>query len=142
MGPLLVAPTASSQILGAGKWQAGAAGVVVIPEKWGLLATLVTYQHSFAGDSSRPDISLMTVQPIVTYNLPQGFDLRSTAVWNFEFINYRSDIPVGAGIGKVWSFPGGSTINAFVEPQYSVFRSGVGVPEWQIYGGINLQFPL
>jgi len=65
VGPLLAAPTAASRNTGAGKWQAGAAGVAVAPP-WGLLAGLVTYQHSFAGDDSCPTAQIITAQPIVT----------------------------------------------------------------------------
>ena len=44
---------------------------------------------------------LLTAQPIVFYNLPQGFYLRSSGVWNFDFQNNLGDIPVGLGAGKV-----------------------------------------
>jgi hypothetical protein len=85
---------------------------------------------------------LITAQPLITYNLPQGFYLRSTGVWTFDLGNHVSYIPVGLGVGKVWTFGHGNTINAFLEPQYSIFRSGVGVPTWQIFAGINFQFTL
>jgi hypothetical protein len=141
-GPLVVAPTAGSRNLGAGKWQAGGAAVAVAPEKWGLLAGLVTYQHSFAGDDSRPTAQVATVQPIITYNLPDGFYLRSTGTWTFDLGNHTTDVPVGFGGGKVWTFGHGNTVNAFVEPQYAIFHSGIGVPDWQIFAGINFQFAL
>lgn len=142
IGPLLVAPTASSRTLRAGKWQAGAAGARWPPQISGLLALLVTYQNSFAGTPSRPESSLLTAQPIVTYNLRQGWYLRSTGTWNFDFIDHTDYIPVGFGIGKVWLLGGGITLNAFVEPQYSVLRSGVEATVWQMFGGVNFQFPL
>jgi hypothetical protein len=34
IGPLIAAPIASNRSLGTGKWQAGAAGVVVVPKDW------------------------------------------------------------------------------------------------------------
>ncbi len=142
IGPLLVAPTASSRSLGAGKWQAGLAGVAVAPQHWGILAALVTWQHSFAGDDLRPTTQVLTAQPILTYNLPHGFYLRSSGIWTFDFGNHTSVVPVGLGAGKVWAFGHGNTVNAFVEPQYSVIRSGVGVPTWQVFAGLNLQFAI
>ena len=114
----------------------------VAPQPWGLLAGLVTYQHSFAGDDSRPTAQIITAQPIVTYNLPDGFYLRSSGTWTFDLGNHTSVIPVGFGAGKVWSFGNGNTINAFLEPQYSVIHSGVGVPVWQFFAGVNLQFAI
>ncbi|KJF66367.1 hypothetical protein [Rhizobium nepotum] len=141
-GPLLVLPTATDKSLGSGKWQAGAAGVAVAPQSWGLLGGLVTYQTSFAGVSDRDDVNLATIQPIVNINLSDGWYLRSSANWNFNLENGNSYIPVGAGIGKVFQLDKGITMNAFVEPQYTVWHDGAGAPEWQIFAGVNFQFPV
>jgi len=54
VGPLIAAPTARSEAYGSGKWQAGAAGIVLKPFNWGLLGVLINYQHSFSGNSSSP----------------------------------------------------------------------------------------
>lgn len=107
------------------------------PQPWGLLAGLVTYRHSFAGDDSRPTAQVITAQPIVTYNLPDGFYLRSSGTWTFDLGNHTLGDPVGLGAGKVWTFGRGNTVNAFVEPQYSVIHSGVGLPVWQTSPGIS-----
>jgi hypothetical protein len=139
VGPLFVAPTATDRFTGAGRWQAGAAGAAVAPQSWGLLGGLVTYQHSFADNFGRDPTSLLTAQPIVFYNLPQGFHLRSSGVWNFDFQNDLGYIPVRLGAGKVMRV-GNVTVNAFVEPQYTVFKYGEQVPHWQIYAGLNFQF--
>ncbi len=138
-GPLFVAPTATDRFTGAGRWQAGAAGAAVAPQSWGLVGGLVTYQHSFADDFGREQTSLLTAQPIVFYNLPQGWYLRSSAIWNFDFENNLGYVPVGLGAGKVMQM-GKTTVNLFVEPQYTVFKYGEQVPHWQIYAGLNLQF--
>lgn len=139
-GPLLVAPTATDDLLGAGKWQAGAAAVVIAPQRWGLLGGLVTYQASFAGDDDREDVSLVTLQPIVNFNLFDGFYLRSTAIWNFDIEGGDYSIPIG--FGKVIPINDKVTMNAFIEPQYSVFSHGSGQPEWQIFAGVNFQFSI
>src|SRR5208282_3561444 len=65
VGPLISAPTARGEAYGSGKWQAGAAGLVVAPHDWGLLALVATYQHSFSGNSSSPVGQLTSVQPFV-----------------------------------------------------------------------------
>ncbi|MDK4700898.1 hypothetical protein PH562_01520 [Rhizobium sp. CNPSo 4062] len=141
-GPLVVLPTATDTQLGNGKWQAGAAGIVVAPQDWGLLAGLVTYQASFAGKEDREDVNLMTFQPIVNFNLKDGWYLRSSATWNFNLENGSSYIPVGLGAGKVIPLQNGATMNAFIEPQYTVWNDGAGAPRWQIFAGLNFQFPI
>src|SRR3984957_17121063 len=65
VGPLISAPTARGEAYGSGKWQAGAAGLVVAPRNWGILALVATYQHSFSGNSSSPVGQLASVQPFV-----------------------------------------------------------------------------
>ncbi|MBW9091915.1 hypothetical protein JNB91_29530 [Rhizobium wenxiniae] len=141
-GPILVVPTATDESLGSGKWQIGAAGVFVAPQHWGLVGGFATYQTSFAGQSDREDVSLLTAQPIVNINLKDGWYLRSSATWNFNLESGRSYIPVGLGLGKVIPLDGGVTVNAFVEPQYTVWNDGAGAPKWQIFAGMNFQFPV
>jgi hypothetical protein len=58
----------------------------------------------------------------------EGWYLRSTGVWNYDFDNTAFAVPLGLGIGKV--VPTGNTLaNVFVEPQYSVLRQGPGQME-------------
>ncbi|MGV1793685.1 hypothetical protein [Rhizobium sp. A37_96] len=141
-GPVFVIPTATDEQLGSGKWQIGGSGVVVAPQSWGLVGAFATYQTSFAGVSDRDDVSLLTFQPIVNINLTDGFYLRSTATWNFNLESGNSYIPVGLGIGKVFQLDKGITMNAFIEPQYTVWHDGPGAPRWQIFAGLNFQFPI
>jgi hypothetical protein len=140
LGPILVAPTATSRATGDGRWQAGAAGLAIAPQTWGLLGALLTYQHSFADSFDREPQSALTFQPIANYNLAQGFYLRSTAIWNFDLENHVGFIPVGFGIGKVIPISNKVTANAYIEPQYTVYHYGDPTPRWQIFCGVNIQF--
>jgi hypothetical protein len=142
VGPVLVIPTAEDDALGQGKWQAGVSAVAIAPQKWGLLGALVIYQQSFAGDDDRSDVQQLSVQPFVIYNLPQGYYLRSTGTANFEFEQDNHYVPIGLGLGKVWLLDGGVTMNTFVEPQYTVWQEGTGTPKWQVFAGVNFQFPI
>ncbi|WP_455281956.1 hypothetical protein [Cupriavidus necator] len=139
VGPLLTIPTATDPSLGTGKWQAGLAAVAVNATHQRLLGMLVQWQHSFAGQSSRPTVQSLTAQPFLIYNLPQGWYLRSTATWTFDLQRDTYYIPVGFGAGKVWK-EGSTIFNAFVEPQYSVAHHGNGVPQWTVFAGLNMTF--
>ncbi len=142
IGPQLTIPTATDSVLGTGKWQAGLAAVAVAPQSWGLVGGLVTWQHSFAGPSSRPTQNNLAVQPFFIYNLPQGVYLRSTATWNFAMAQSTYVIPVGAGVGKVFVQSDGTTINVFAEPQWTIAHEGAGQPKFQLFAGLNMQFPI
>jgi len=143
VGPLFVLPTATNDALGAGKWQAGAAVVVVTqPAPDLMLIGLVTYQHSFAnsGSTDRQTTSVLIVQPNMLAQLGRGYYLRSTAVWNFDLYKGTWNVPLGVGAGKVLR-AGDAVFNIFIEPQFTVLHYGVGQPAFQIFSGINIQFP-
>lgn len=141
VGPQLTAPTASRDELGSEKWSAGLVNVLFNATsskfQYGYLAS---WQHSFAGEDSRGDVNVLAFQPFLFYQLGGGTYLRAAPIWvyNLETDNYSA--PVGVGVGQVIKH--GSTVyNAFIEPQFSVADKGPGQPKWQIFFGLNMQFP-
>ncbi|MNL27821.1 hypothetical protein D3C87_1494380 [compost metagenome] len=112
------------------------------PTNWGMLGALITYQHDFAGDEDRPTQNIGTFQPFFNYHLPHSFYFRSVGTWYFNLENGTYYIPIGAGIGKVWKLESGTTINAYVEPEWTVAHEGDFLPNYQTLVGLNLQFPL
>jgi hypothetical protein len=137
VGPLLVIPTATSKALGDRVWQLGAEVVVSAPMRWGLLATLISYQQPFGGQSPSFDC-----QPFLFYNLPAGFYLRSSAISSVNLEQKNAVIPIGLGIGHIGPIPNKrAVLNVYVEPQYSVLQTGQGIPVFQIFAGFNIQFP-
>ncbi|HIE0996134.1 TPA: hypothetical protein ACXJQH_005948 [Pseudomonas aeruginosa] len=139
VGPMLTLPTATNEVLGAGKWSGGVAAVAVHSNKAGLLGGLVQWQHSFAGQSHRDTVHTATLQPFVIRNLPQGWYLRSTGTWSFDLSDGDYYIPVGLGAGKAWR-AGKQILNAFVEPQWTVAHKGDGLPQFTVYAGLNITF--
>ena len=140
VGPLLVAPTASEDALGSGKWQGGAAFVIFDFASPKLqYGGLVTYQQSFAGDDDRSDVSSMILQPLVFWQLGKGTYLRSAPAWVFDFENNTYVVPFGLGIGKVVK-SGNVVFNAFIEPQFTMLHKGDGQPAFQLFTGLNMQF--
>ena len=140
VGPLLAIPTASYSVLGTGKWQAGAAVVGYFDEnpvfQCGFLST---WQHSFAGKSSRDEVHAATFQPFLMWQLGKGIYMRSTAISVFDFSNDKYQVPIGLGIGKVLKVRS-AVCNFFAEPQFSVWNKGDGMPKTQIFVGVNTQF--
>jgi hypothetical protein len=103
-GPAFVFPTAKEQQFASDKWSAGA-GVVILsmPGNW-VLGVLVQNVWSFAGDDNAADVNQMLLQPIINYNLSDGWYLTSvpviTANWEAGKDN-RWTVPVGGGVGKI-----------------------------------------
>jgi hypothetical protein len=140
VGPLLVFPSASSDSLGSGKWQAGAAAVVVRPLTGGsMIAGLVTWQTDFAGDADRSGTNFLTAQPLAVLQIGAGFYVRSTGLMTFDFENKKYLVPFGVGLGKVFKV-GRTVVNSFLEPQFSAYSKGDAQPRWQVFAGLNLQW--
>ena len=104
--------------------------------QWGYL---LQWQASVAGSDTRADVDIADFQPFAFYQLGQGWYLRSTGIWTYDFKTDNHSIPIGLSIGKVTKMDR-FTINAIIEPQYSIATSGAGQPEWGIFGGINFQY--
>lgn len=142
VGPQLTIPTAGSDRTGTGKWQGGVAVLAISPQPWGLIGGLVTWQRSFAGSRNRPTQNNLQAQPFFIYNLPRGWYARSTATWTWDLEGGTHYLPIGVGAGKVWKDADGTTYNLFAEPQFTVAREGRGVPHFQVFFGLNMQFPI
>jgi hypothetical protein len=139
IGPLVVAPSASNDSLGAGKWQGGFAFVTFIARSPVFqFGGLITWQTSFSGDEDKPNTNLAAIQPFYFWQLGNGTYVRGAPIWVFDIENETFHVPLGLGIGKV--LPVGRTVfNLFVETQYSVIHKGTQ-PQFQLFAGINLQF--
>ena len=140
VGPLIAAPTGSSDSVSTGKWQGGLAAVYYGTfNKTVQGGGLVTYQASFAGDDDRADTSMLIAQPFWFFQAGGGTYFRSSAPWIFDLENERYLVPFGVGIGKVIKSPG-IVFNLYFEPQFTVYHKGAGQPAIQFFAGLNMQF--
>ncbi len=139
VGPTFVFPTSSRPETGQGKWQVGPAAAVAFgPEKW-LVGVLVQNPVSFAGDSERKDVNIMTVQPFVTYQLGNGWFIRSQPQIVINWKNGNQQLPLDIGFGRVFTI-GGQNVNCFVEPFWNITHDGLA-PKYGITFGISLLYP-
>lgn len=104
LGPVLVFPTASETILGAGKWQAGPSAALIYTGIKNLTAGLVIQNPvSYAGSPNRPSVNQMIITPTFTFSLRQGWFVGMTD-YNFSF-NWENagaaTVPLGMQVGKV-----------------------------------------
>jgi hypothetical protein len=141
VGPLYVAPTATDDSLGTGKHQLGGAFIAMQSVGPLLIGTLLQYQHSIAGDETRPSTSVFIPQLFAILQMGGGTYLRSAPIASFDTESGNYNVPFGLGIGHVAKVEG-VIVNAFIEPQYTLLSQGPGQPLFQIFSAVNLQFPL
>ncbi len=139
VGPTFVFPTASKRETGQGKWQVGpAAAVAFVPEKW-LVGVLVQNPISFAGDRDRKDANAMVLQPFVTYQLGDGWFVRSQPQLFFNWETGKQTLPLDLGFGRVFRI-GRQDMSCFVEPFWNMTHDGPS-PEYGVTIGLALIYP-
>jgi hypothetical protein len=104
VGPVFVLPTATSKVLGQGKFSIGPSIVSLLqPGHW-TLGALINNAWSVAGDSNRSVVNQMSLQYFVNYNLKNGWYLSSAPIiaanWRGSSGNVWT-VPFGGGPGRI-----------------------------------------
>jgi hypothetical protein len=142
-GAALGLPTATSEVLGSGKWSAGPAFRITYRKGPWNLAGLGAQRWSFAGDSDRAAISQFMLRGAVRRRLGSGWFLVSapiiTANWNAAS-GERWLVPLGGGIGKHVKLCG---VDCAISLQgYANVIKPTGAPDWSVRLGLAFIFPL
>lgn len=139
-GPQVVAPTATDDRLGSKQWQLGLANVYFNASSRKIqYGYLLTWRGGVGDTNGRPRVSLGAYQPFVFYQLGKGYYTGGAPIWSYNFENDNYAVPIGVRLGKVTKRDK-TVFNFFVEPQYTVAHKGSGLPKWQIYMALNMQF--
>ncbi|MEM7008383.1 MAG: transporter [Thermodesulfobacteriota bacterium] len=143
IGPTFVLPTATKNITGQGKWQAGpAASIFYVPKGW-TFGVIPQVWWSFAGDSDREDTNQMEIQYIIARHFKGGWNIRSRPTIKADFKADPGDkwnVPVGGGISKLIKIHKVPVLIG-VEAQYSIIKQDTFGPEWTISSDITVVIP-
>jgi hypothetical protein len=126
IGPYFLFPTATTRAAGSGTWQIGPATAATYRGIPGLLLGCLLQQGtSFAYTApDRKPVTQLTFQPFFVYQLGQGWYFRSRdATWTFNLRhNTSTEIPLSAGIGKVWELGDERDLNASIVGEWMTYR--------------------
>jgi len=103
-GPAFLFPTGSDDLLTADKWAAGPTVVALKQQGPWTYGALANHLWSFAGDSSRDDISSTFLQPFVSYTTPTAvsYTLQTESAFNWKSEEWQ--VPIAFIVGKVSRF--------------------------------------
>ena len=132
IGVGLLMNTATSELLGAGKWAAGPAAVAVhLGEKW-MYGVVAQHYWSFAGDDHRNDINLTSLQPILRYAFNQESGIGVMPNWNYNWETRRwTQLFVGVGFDAMINL-GPVPTQVGIEFHYNLARNDLLNPQWQV----------
>ena len=142
MGPYFEFPTNSGPDgrFGSDNWSAGPAFVALkIDGPW-VYGALIAHLWSYYGND--PEVNQTTIQPILNYNLPDGWYLSATPIITSNWSADSSDqwtIPIGGGIGKILKI-GNQNVNTALRAYYNVESPDSG-SDWQLQFSMVFLFP-
>ena len=133
-GPTFMAPTATSQQTGAGKWQVGPAVAFGYLSKHLMLVLFPQQWWSFAGQSNRSSTSHLKLQYYINCFLPDGWSVGTSPSilvnWN-EKDGQKLTFPVGIGVSKVLKLFG-VAVKFGLDVQYMPIRPDSYGQEWNV----------
>jgi hypothetical protein len=132
IGVGLILKTATSEVLGTGKWAAGPAAVAVhLDERW-MYGVIAQQFWSFAGDARRNDINITSLQPILRYALTQESGIGVMPNWNYNWETRRwTQLFVGVGFDTMINL-GPVPTQVGIEFHYNLAQNDLLNPQWQV----------
>ena len=142
LGPGFLLPTATKETLGTERFSAGPAVAAIYSTGPWVVGVVAQNLWSFAGDNDRQDVRVMTLRPLVNYNLPLGWFLTTSpsiaANWKVDHEDCWL-VPVGGGVGRVFHV-GRQRLSATVESYYHVESPKFG-QNWQMRLQLSFLYP-
>jgi len=132
VGPLFGFPTATSRGLGSSKWTAGPLALGVYASPSFVAGALITQVWSYAGKSSREDVSAASLQYFAVYITPSAWQFGVgtpiiTANWEADDDD-RWTVPIGPSIGKLFNV--GIPLQISLEASYAVIHPDTYGERW------------
>jgi hypothetical protein len=130
-GPVFLLPTATDDVLGAEKWGMGPTGVMLKQSGPWTYGALANHIESFAGDSSRADISATFLQPFVSYITPTQLTLSINTESTYDWENKDWSVPINFNANQLLRF-GNQLVQLGGGLRYWVSTPDAGPEGWGI----------
>jgi hypothetical protein len=140
VGPAVLLPTATDDLLGAGKWAAGPTIVALrqTPSGW-TYGALANHLWSFAGSGNRADISASYIQPFLAKGLGKGRTVNVALESTYDWKSERWTVPINLGYSRV-SRIGGQLVSYQGGVRYYV-EAPDNAPQWGLRFTFTLLYP-
>jgi hypothetical protein len=140
VGPVLLLPTATDDLLGGEKWGAGPTGVALVQRGPWTVGGLANHIWSFAGEDARTDVNRTFLQPFASYTTENAWTLTLQTETAYDWDAEQWSVPVNAIASKlvrIWNQP----VSLFGGVRYWAEGPEAGPDGWGVRFGATFLFP-
>ena len=139
IGPVLLIPTATDDLLGAKKWGAGPTALALKQQNGWTYGVLANHLWSYAGTSSRAEVNATFLQPFVSFTTKKqttyGLNTESTYDWS----NSQWTVPLNVSVSQLVKISGKPVQFSFGGRYYA--EKPDNGPEWGLRVAVTFLFP-
>jgi len=141
VGPVLLLPTGTDDLLTTDKWGAGPTAVALRQQGPWTVGMLVNHLWSFAGESDRRDVNASFMQPFLSYTTPTAwtYSLQTESTYDWEG-DGDWQVPIRVGASKVTRF-GRQLVSLGGAVNYWLESPDSGPEGWGFRFTLTLLFP-
>jgi len=142
VGPVIRLPTATDDLLGAGRWALGPTAVVLKQSGPWTFGALANHAWSVGGStrSGAGSVNVSFVQPFISYTTPDAWTFTLNSETTYDWANDKLTVPVNAVISKLIKV-GGQPLSLFVGGRYNAISPQSGPKGLGVRAGITFLFP-
>ena len=101
VGPVMLLPTATDDLLGADTWAAGPTGIILTQKGSWTIGGLANHLWDFAGNENRVDINNTFLQPFLSYNTPTAWTFSLNMETTYNWLNKAWTVPINFSVSKL-----------------------------------------
>lgn len=101
LGPVLLLPTGTDDLLSTRKWGAGPTGVVLRQSGPWTYGGLVNHVWSYAGDDNRSDVNSTFLQPFMSYTTDDAWTFTLNSESTYDWTSDEWSVPINAMVAKL-----------------------------------------
>jgi hypothetical protein len=140
VGPVVLAPTATDDVLGGERWGAGPTAVALKQSGSWTYGALVNHIESFAGNDDRADISATFLQPFLTYITPTATTFAINTESTYDWETERWSVPVNFTVAQLLRL-GGQTLQLGGGLRYWLDGPDAGPEGWAVRVNVVFVYP-
>jgi hypothetical protein len=140
LGPALLFPTGTENLLSGRKWGAGPTGVILVQSGPWTYGVLSNHIWSYAGDNSRPCVNSTFIQPFIAYVTKTSWTFTLNSESTYDWRADQWTIPVNGFVSKLVKF-GKQPVSFGAGARYWMTTPETGPGGWGARFIITFLFP-